>query len=330
MDKKFLQKELSGILLLLFASCTSISSSQSFDPVDEFSGGGYSQSTLDPSTNNIAMVQPTVTPLGGGGQIAYSTYTLYGSPKINIVNVEGDNVRETGDFTGYLATWSPNGDQIIFMALGNSGAIDLFMVDANGDNRHQVTNTRIGEGIPSWAPDGLTIATTRKSEGFEQIFLLSLENGEVLQQLTYENDINHFVPTWSPDGSQIVFVKGGGAQESYEIYIMDTTGENMRQLTDNNVSDYFPTWSPDGTQIAYISMQRRTAQIFIMDIDGLNVQQVTDVSDGAAKPVWSPDGKLIAFHSLHAGVPSIYIVNIETGEVWLLVEDAGLPSWSSK
>ncbi|MBN1217715.1 MAG: PD40 domain-containing protein [Anaerolineae bacterium] len=53
--------------------------------------------------------------------------------------------------------WSPMADEIVYQS-PVSGSWDLYLINADGSDRRQLTNSPGVEGLPSWSPDGRWIA----------------------------------------------------------------------------------------------------------------------------------------------------------------------------
>ena len=280
--------------------------------------------TAAPSTSSTHPVVAT----GGGGTIAYEVRSAGNTVGLFTVNPDGGDPNEIGASGGYLAAWSPDASRIVFVASGNSGRNDLYVIDADGQNRRRLTDTPDEEGIPAWSPMGDTIAVAIPMGGDAEIYLLDAETGVIVSQLTDNDGIDDFMPAWSPDGSQIAYVTRDGAAGSQQIHVMSVDGENSVQLTDNDVDDYYPAWSPDGETIAFVSSRVGEQTLFTMGIDGSDQRQLTDGETRASRPAWSPDGRTIAYHTSLDSDWAIELINLATQTVIRLVESGVHPAWS--
>lgn len=241
---------------------------------------------------------------------------------------DGANATAVGARGGYLATWSPDGLKLAYLNAGNGGRNDLYVINADGTNQKRLTDTPEEEGIPAWSPRGDTIAISIPIDGDAEIFLLDVETGEVISQLTDNEGVDDYMPAWSPDGSHIVYVSRDETEGSDEIHIMTADGETDTQITDNAVEDYYPAWAPDGDTIVFVSARVGEQTLFIMDIDGSNQRQLTDGTDRDSRPAWSPDGSIIAYHSFADDVWSLELIDVATGIVTLLTDEGVHPAWS--
>jgi WD40 repeat protein len=103
-------------------------------------------------------------------------------------------------------SWSPNGKRITFAAYHGKAGWRLGIMNADGSERHDLSETDnpAGATTPAWSPDGHWIAYADHALGATEIFLISPE-GKHRHQLTYCSNMN-CNPIWSPDGECITFM----------------------------------------------------------------------------------------------------------------------------
>ena len=139
---------------------------------------------------------------------------------------------------GYNPSWSPDGAKLVYsFGLGRfrGDVTDIFVIDANGANRVNLTKGRHkNNGMPAWSPDGTKIAFTSNRDGNLEIYVMSAD-GENPKNLTLHLD-DDTCPTWSPDGTKIAFWSrqvAGGVVGLSDILVMDADGANRINLTEN-------------------------------------------------------------------------------------------------
>jgi Tol biopolymer transport system component len=69
-------------------------------------------------------------------------------------------------------------------------------MDANGDNRRNLTRSREDERYPVWSPDGNWLAFTRFMPD-QEIFVMRTD-GTQAQNLTQNPTVEEFQPVWVP------------------------------------------------------------------------------------------------------------------------------------
>ena len=188
-----------------------------------------------------------------------------------------------------------------------SGCDDLWVMDADGTNQTNLTNTPdTNEGQPAWSPDGTKIAFTGPGDlnedgsgGLGDIYVMDAD-GTNRTNLTDTPDFLDYRPSWAPSGAQLTFVRevpGRVISEQQDIFVIDANGENANNLTQTDANEDDPAWSPDGTKIAFSGVRNSGEEILTMDPDGQNEEILTgDGSDAFDEaPDWSPDSTKVVF-----------------------------------
>jgi TolB protein len=221
----------------------------------------------------------------------------------------------------------------IFFISTRSGAKEVWSMDYDGANQHQLTRLGSIALSPRISPDRSRLAFSGLTKDSWQIMMYSLELGRLVSFPRSGGD--NISPAWSSDGSKVAFASSRG-QSGTEIYMGDSSGGGSRRLTTGR-SDVSPVFNPKTNgQIAFVSGQTGLPQIYIMDADGSNIQKITD-QGYAVSPSWSPNGLLLAFSWIRnygpgvVGGADIYLMDIASHQIVQLTHDSGrndFPSWS--
>ncbi len=223
----------------------------------------------------------------------------------------------------------------IYFISSRSGSKEVWVMDYDGQNQHQITHLGSISISPRISPDNSRIAfASLGSEGWA-IRMYSLELGRMVRFPGGAAGGSNQSPAWTPDGNRVAFSSSRSGDP--EIWIADLNGGNLRRVTYFAGPDVSPTWNPKtGTQLAWVSGRTGLPQIYIMDQEGANIQRMTD-GGYAVSPSWSPSGQFLTFswnRKYGPGAPGgqdIYVMDIASKRWLQLTHDAGsndFPSWS--
>ncbi len=240
---------------------------------------------------------------GTNGKIAFTN----GLGGIGTINPDGSGrVMITTD--GWSPAWSADGTKIAFSS-NSHGDNNIYVMNANGSGRLQLTSHPANDDNASWSPDGTKIAFSSDRDGQSRIYVMNSDGTGASALTNRIGDGDDNVPSWSPDGAKIAFTSGRGTGFP-QIYVMDADGSNQTALTASTSWEHAPRWSPDGSRIAFQHQEVLNAapDVYVMDADGSNVTNLTaSPTIGEWTPTWSPDGTKVAYLSYAGGNGAIYV-----------------------
>ena len=197
------------------------------------------------------------------------------------------NTLVTPDQGTHTPAWSPDGKQIAFVAVSARQLDDIWLMQADGSLRENVTDDGASNTDPSWSSDGeqIAFASRRRQNEASDIYALDLATGK-RTQLTRDagRDVDSRQPAWSPDGSTIAYTRGKVGQWVDSIYLMDVDGKNKRLFAESASQ---PAWSPDSTQLVFVKGRGTRSEIWIGQTDGKEMRQITRDEEGQSTPQWT-------------------------------------------
>lgn len=189
--------------------------------------------------------------------------------------------------------WSPNGEQLAFIAKAGQGkdALNqLFILDMQGGEARQITKAPKGIQHFTWSPNSIDIAYAALNEAKNKA---EIEKGYTGFEIV-NNDM---------------FV--GSAPLPAHIWIVNTTSNESRRLTDGDwtlpllIPPSAPSspfsWSPDGKTILFVrvaspnSGERQFSTIQILNVADGSYKALSTRTRLEGYPKFSPDGSQISY-----------------------------------
>lgn len=223
----------------------------------------------------------------------------------------------------------------IYFISSRSGSKEVWVMDYDGENQHQITHLGSIVLSPRVSPDNSRVAFAALGKEGWAVRMYSLELGRMVSFPAGTAGGSNQSPAWTGDGSRIAFSSSRSGDP--EIWVADVNGASPRRITYFAGPDVGPVWNPrTNAQIAWVSGRTGLPQIYIMDQDGANIQRMTD-GGYAVSPSWSSNGQFLTFswnRKYGPGAPGgqdIYVMDIATKRWQQVTHDAGnndFPSWA--
>ncbi len=223
----------------------------------------------------------------------------------------------------------------IYFISSRSGSKEIWAMDYDGQNQHQITHLGTISLSPRVSPDNSRIAFASLGRNGWDIRMYSLELGRLVSFPAGVAGGSNQSPAWSSDGTKLAFSSSRSGDP--EIWVADVSGANVHRLTSFAGPDVSPAWNPrTNAQLAWVSGRTGLPQIYTMDADGSNVQRLTD-GGYAISPSWSSNGQFLTFswnRKYGPGAPGgqdIYVMDIASKRWLQLTHDSGsndFPSWA--
>lgn len=267
---------------------------------------------------------------GTNGVIAFDSWTGT-SQDIGVFDPSGGAptmLTSTADFSEHAPRWSPDGTKIVYMGHPQFGENDrrelqdIWVMDADGGHKTQLTNTPRREEVPAWTADGRIVYCGQAADDLDnwEIYLINAD-GSGLTRLTSSPAIDCW-PSPAPSGNRLAYttVRDGIA----EIVTMTLDGTELREVTTGVDANCVQSdWSPTGNDLVFAcDTETGTGRdVWTAHHNGTGLRQLTDTPNNhEAFPSWSPDGSRVVFGRIvESGVFNIFSLDPLSGEEELLL-----------
>ncbi len=184
---------------------------------------------------------------------------------VRITNGDGSLKRllTNAVFQDTYPTWSPDGQKIAFIRIGNEKDT-LYVMNADGTDLHMVGTFIQPIKSIEWAPyywlnDSQTILISSSDQAFwlNDILLVNTASGQAEKIASGAIE----PPILSSDMTQVAMIltqerqacEGKGCTNPGDIYLYDLQSKQLQRLTRENTPIFGLRWSPDGNLLAFHS-----------------------------------------------------------------------------
>ena len=223
----------------------------------------------------------------------------------------------------------------IYFVSSRTGSKEIWAMDYDGQNQHQVTHLGTISLSPRISPDNSRIAFSSLGSQGWSIRMFSLELGRTVAFRPARQAAATSPRRGPPTEPRSLSPPRAPAtpRSGWPTPAAPICASSPR----SRAPTWRPTWNPrTNAQIAWVSGRTGLPQIYTMDLDGANVQRMTD-GGYAISPSWSPSGQFLTFswnRKYGPGAPGgqdIYVMDIASKRWLQLTHDAGsndFPSWA--
>jgi Tol biopolymer transport system component len=231
--------------------------------------------------------------------------------------------------------WSPDGKFLAFVERSSPQVpYSIWLISVETLERHQLTwapEQDLGDVLPTFSPDGQTLAFDRQSSvGVDDIYLVPIGGGEARRLTSDNRGIGGLA--WTPDGREIVFNSWGRGGDGW--WRVSVTGGTPKRLALGGDGGS-PAISQQGHRLAYVQgfYDSNIWRIELPKSKGRSnpPTRLIASTNFEQAPQYSPDGNRIAFGSGQSGNSEIWVCASDgTNPIQLTSFDrsTGTPRWS--
>lgn len=193
----------------------------------------------------------------------------------------------------------PAGTLMAFSSTMHSTAADIYLQATTGSTITQLTDDPGDDVMPTFSPDGQSVAFASNRAGNWNIYYQPTTGGRPVQ-LTFDNE-HELHPSWSPDGSMIAYCRFGQQSGRWEIWTVEIENPSVRRFL---VYGMFPEWNPDIARNKLLFQRPRQRgsrfhSVWTVNYVNGEATQPTEIVSAAnaatINPSWAPDGSHIVF-----------------------------------
>jgi Tol biopolymer transport system component len=225
---------------------------------------GSRKTNLTNTGDGIDDVYPDFSP--DNAKIAYTSIGTQpsntdGDQEVFVMNANGSNPANlTNNGAGihdYLPDFSPDNAKIAYTSRGvqtsnTDGDEEIFVMNANGSNPSNLTNSSGNDSAPDYSPNGTRIAYTFSAGGLfgdvDVYTMVALDGTDRRNVTNTTGNVLEYSPDYSPDGKRIAFtstgVRNSNPEGDSEVYTIAANGSGTKNVTrtDASIGDADPAW----------------------------------------------------------------------------------------
>ncbi|HZU24657.1 MAG TPA: hypothetical protein VFA04_03995, partial [Bryobacteraceae bacterium] len=206
--------------------------------------------------------------------------------------------------------WTPD-DRILYSSLV-SGSGDLWLIDAEGRNRRQITNMKARNHFGTASPDGRFILFGSMQGGGQNLWRVPTAGGEPRQISVGDSDMEC---RYSPDGRWIYYISISSGKRL--LMRMPAEGGPAVRLSETPTYPWHFDVSPDGTRIAFLVFDpvKHGYRFAVIPSSGGSPVAFVD-APGPEDVRWTHDGTALMYVAAVDGSVNVWARPVDRGPAW--------------
>jgi TolB protein len=181
-------------------------------------------------------------------------------------------------------TFSPDGKRLALTLSGNTGNLDIYVLDLASLALTRITEDPAIDTEASWSANGQMLYFTSDRGGGPQIYAAEPRAGAKARRITFGASYAAR-PRVSPDGRSLAVVTqdSGG----FRIGTVDLASGQVTSLSRGTL-DESPSFAPNGAALIYAGRERGQGMLATVSVDGQVTQRLKSDQGDVREPVWGP------------------------------------------
>lgn len=222
-------------------------------------------------------------PIGGGTPVNLSQ--SWGYDAEGAYSPDGQRIVFASNRQAYTRKLPPNEQQRL--EADPAYFMDIYTMDAEGNDLKQLTSQPGYDGGPFFSPDGKRVVFRRFNEAGDkaEIWTVDAKGGDE-RQIT-KLGVLSWAPYYHPSGDYIVFATNKHGFGNFELYMVAANGQGEPvRVTQTAGFDGLPVFSPDGKKLSWTSGRTAdgSSQVFLADWNDAEARRQLRLPAQSAKP----------------------------------------------
>ncbi len=147
---------------------------------------------------------------------------------------------------------------------------------------------------PAWSADGKSLLFTSDRKGFNQLFILNLDNDSIEQRTSsFANNSNG---AWHPSGNAVVFDTDISGKN--QLFLLDLEHGIKSRLINREIETRYASFNVEANLLVFLGKEPndKSWNLYTYDFIYNNLNKLTKHQTDCYYPAWSPDGAYISYH----------------------------------
>lgn len=240
------------------------------------------------------------------GTLAFVKGALWDRKSLRWVDYTGNSHQVGKPLWGQFVRLSPDSKKIA-MTIRSANNDDIYLVDADTEQRQRFTFGPEEDETPVWSPDGSLIAYSSAWVGQARRIYLKPADSSGEPKLIYTHKKHLHLSSWSSDGEWLLF-NDLPDNVTWALNVNDTGKLDPIEVIKD--ADWEAHFSPNGNWIAYSSSETGHSEVYVTSFPDPSIRHQVSTAGGTT-PRWIANGQIFYWND-----ESLMMVNTESSDAF--------------